>query len=168
MALFWTAVATVLLALGSDALPQAPKSCASRYPLAKHSIPLYRSTVPAFGNFEADITIGSQTVRTVLDTGSSDPWYMEQGVQCQNSSNLKPIPSNLCGFKGTRLRPSPSFQPNDKHFNLTYGSGESVIATAGFDHIRFGGIEIPQQEIGLAKTASFNYDGNATGILGLA
>ena len=134
MAAFWYSVAMTVLAAGVHALPSLQR-CTDRYPPAKHTIPLYRTTLSAGGNFEADITTGSQTVRAVLDTGSSNTWFMQTGFQCLSAESHIPISSDLCGFQGTSLAPSSSFQgvPNT-HANLSYGSGESIVGMTGSPH----------------------------------
>ena len=157
-----------VLTAGIAALPSAQSGVAG-YNQAKHIIPLYRTDDAADGNFEADITVGSQTVRAVMDTGSSDPFFMPQDVQCFNITNNQSITSELCGYKGPKLAPNPSFRliPN-VHSNLTYGSGEILLAINGYTNISFGGINVPQQEIELVKSATATYNGLASGLVGLA
>ena len=163
----WTFAIIVIFAGRITALPSF-STCANRYPRAKHSVPLYRSAPPALGNFEADITVGTQNVRAILDTGSSNTWFMQQGVQCLDPATFEPISNDLCGFTGPRLMPSSSFEQVDTHSNLTYGSGQSIIAVDGYDHILFGGIEIPKQEINLATMVVGKFTENVTGLVGLA
>lgn len=160
--------AAAMLAVESVALPPS-HSVARLYPRTKHTLPLYRTGSEYFGNFEANITLGSQNVTAIIDTGSSNSWFMAQGVLCFNSSTLETIPDNLCGFNGPRIKPSTSFHeiPNH-HTNMSFGSGERIIASVGFENISFGGFEVPKQEIALAKLASPGYDGSASGLLGLA
>lgn len=142
-------------------------TCISQYPLARHVVPLYRTALASAGNFEADIQIGAQTVRATVDTGSSDTWFMTQGTQCLNA--FQPTSSANCGYNGTPLAHSPSFEPlPHEHLNLSYGIGDRIIAVPGSEHIVFGGIDVPKQLIGRAKTAATTYVGHATGLIGLA
>lgn len=165
---FWSLFIFAALTVGVVTLPTS-QSCTNGYPQAKHVIPLYRTTLPYVGNFEANITIGSQKVPLVLDTGSSDMWMMPKDVSCFNTTTLQPVSSELCGYKGPRLTTSSSFRqiPN-VHLNTSYKIGEWVIAENGYDNVSFGGIEVQNQEIALAKTAALTYPGYASGILGLA
>ena len=166
---FWTIAVTAVLVAVSTALPPPHRPCASRYPRAKHIAPLYRTTVPGLGNFEADIKVGSQTVRAIMDTGSSEIWFMPDNVECLDPETLQPIASDLCGYKGPRLTPSSSFELiPDTHTNLSYASGEGVVAINGYEKVSMAGINVPKQEINLAKTASVTYGGKASGLVGLA
>ncbi|KAJ9604449.1 hypothetical protein H2200_011285 [Cladophialophora chaetospira] len=162
-------LATIMVLAAEVAAIPSARGGLTGYSQAKHVLPLYRTADATSGSFEADITIGSQTVRAIMDTGSSDPFFMPQDVQCLNITTNQPISSDLCGFKGPKLALNPYFRliPN-VHSNLTFGTGESAIAFNGYTNISFGGIVVPQQEIELAKTASITYPGNASGIVGLA
>ena len=64
MLAFWNSFAKTFFVTGIATLP-APQSCANLYAKAKHSIPLYRTAQVNEGNFEADITVGSQTICAV-------------------------------------------------------------------------------------------------------
>jgi aspergillopepsin I len=106
----------------------------------------------------------------MLDTGSSDTWFMQQKTQCLDFSTLKPISNDLCaGFSGPRLMPDSFFQqiPNT-NMNGSYAAIDLIIGTPGYDNVSFGGIQVPKQEISLADTAAVTYPGKATGIIGLA
>ena len=168
MSSFSTLALIAVLTAGSAALPSTQSGVAG-YTQSKHILPLHRTADAADGNFEADITVGSQTVRAIMDTGSSDPFFIPQDVQCFNVTNNQPIASDLCGYKGPKLTPNPSFRriPNI-HANLSFGTGESVLAITGYTNISFGGINVPQQEIELATTAKSTYPGLVSGLVGLA
>lgn len=157
----------VLLAANATALPSF-KSCVDSYPQAEHTVPLYMTTYPFIGNFEANITVGSQNVTAVLDTGSSNTWFMSESVECVNTKTLEPISNDLCGFEGSKLKPSPSFQGINAHYNLSYGSGGFLIATACVDNVSFAGFDLLEQNLGLSTTASVFYPGKASGLVGLA
>ena len=163
----WSLLTVAVLAAGGAALPSS-KSCVNRYPRAKHIVPLYMTTYPSTGNFEANITIGSQNVTAVMDTGSTNPWFMPESVQCINPQTFEPIASDLCGYEGPRLKPSSSFQQLNAHFNMSYGSGEFLVAAAGVEKVSFAGFDLSKQEIGSSKIASVGYPGKASGLVGLA
>jgi hypothetical protein len=140
----------------------------SRYPCATHTLPLSKSNY--FSDPEGTITIGSQTVKGVLDTGSSDLFFIPQDVQCLDVVTLKPTPNNVCeGFFAPKLIHDSSFQqiPN-VHLNASYGSNSVLFGPVGYDKVSFAGIDVPKQEIALPTTVAANYIGNVTGIIGLA
>lgn len=90
MPAFWTSTAIVLLATGVATLP-SPQACSDRYSKAKHIVALYKTAPSGEGNFEADIIVGSQTIRAVLDTGSSNTWFLPGDYQCLNQTTLQPV-----------------------------------------------------------------------------
>ncbi len=196
----WGLTTTALLGARDAVLPR-PQACTAGYSVSKHIIPLFVTTYTANANFEANVTVGSQSVRAVIDTGSSDTWFVSQDFQCLNISTSQPISSDLCGFKGPKLGLIPSFrQIPDVHSNLTYGTyaskpipgrpedgspftgcldtdaetknnagdGQNIIGINGWTNVSFGGIDVPQVEIALAKRAVLTYSGLASGLLGLA
>lgn len=160
--------ATALLATGVAALP-SPKSCADLYEKAKHTLPLYKTARAAEANYEADITVGSQTLRAFLDTGSSDTWFMPEGYQCLNQTTLQAMPSDQCGWSGTKLDPEPSYlEIPGEHINISYAVGSSILASTGYSPLSFAGVDVPKQQIGIVKTAATQYPGKASGLVGLA
>lgn len=167
MPTFWTCATIALLATSITALP-SPEPCISRYPKAKHTLPLYRTSKPAEGNFEADITVGSQTLRAIMDTGSSDTWFLPQNYQCLNQTTLQPMPSDQCGYNSTKLIPDASFVEMNEHMNLSYGIGYSLYAVDEYHRISLGGVHVPKQNIGLVEWAAASYPGKASGLVGLA
>ncbi|KAH8811054.1 aspartic peptidase domain-containing protein [Xylogone sp. PMI_703] len=135
------------------------------YHITEHVIPLYPPKIPALHNFEADIQVGSQTVRAVMDTGSSNIWFMGSGVKCVNPDPSQPG----CGYPGPRIAPNASFQQNPgTHANISYGSGEYINAINGYGNVSLGGINVSRQELNLATGAFVGYSGEASGLVGLA
>lgn len=147
----------------------ASQSCGDRYPTSNHTIALYPPKIPALDNFAANITIGSQTLRAVLDTGSSQTWFMQTDTQCFSPSTDQPISAELCGYHGPRYRPDASFkQIPDTHLNASYANGDGFIAIDGYTSVSLGGIQIPNTVIGLGENVSTSYNVDASGLIGLA
>lgn len=158
---------------GVAARPPSQASSASRYPLAKHIIPLHPPWQQAVGNFLADITIGTQTVSAIMDTGSSDFWFWQQDTRCLDTATLEQVNQSECGYQGIPLTQSASMfqQIPNAHWNTSYLVGEQLGGPIGYANISFGGIEVPKQEIALADyvtTGLFPMGGNTSGIVGLA
>jgi hypothetical protein len=161
-------VSLFLLLSTSVAAAPSPKRTAHQYAQAKHIIPLYRTDLPATGNFEASITVGNQSVTAILDTGSSDIWFMQQDSQCLDPQTKQTSPIDLCGFGGPKLTPTTSFHEiPDAHMNDGYANGAGLLSTVAYSQISFGGLVVPQQEFGLVETTDFHYNGRATGLIGL-
>jgi hypothetical protein len=105
-----------------------------------------------------------------VDTGSSDTWLAQKGFQCFNLTSY-PEPSSECGFGTAGFNPSKSktFKAYPNHnFNISYGDGEFLTGTVGFDTVTVGGLAVTQQEIGVVTKAAWNGDGVNTGLMGLA
>lgn len=144
--------------------PTAPE-----FPLAKHVVPIYPPSIPAIGKFQADVKVGSQTLRAILDTGSADTWFFSEETDCLNVTTLEPVSEQECGYQGPRYKPDNSFTeiPNTR-LNVTYGSGTLVNGPMGYSEFSLGGLTIPKQQISIAKFVATGYEGNASGLLGLA
>ena len=148
------------------------QSCSSPpFSAAIYTIPLYPPLIPFTGVYSADITIGSQTLRAALDTGSSDTWFLTQNANCTAVETLQPVTPDQCGYSGPRYIPDATFEtiPN-RNFNDSYGTGERITGQLGYTKLVFGGLTVPKQEISAATYASVGGDpeGSVSGLLGLA
>jgi len=76
-------------------------------------------------SFLAEISFGSQTFLSVVDTGSSDTWIVHSDFTCVDIVTNQTIPRNRCYF-GPQYQPGSEFKqiPNE-NFNITYGDGKS-------------------------------------------
>ena len=163
----------VLLAtlVSSAALP-SDQCHGSRYPISDHNIPLYPPLLIFNGVYSADMTLGNQTLRAVIDTGSSDTWLLTQDTNCTDFQTLQAVPSpGQCGYSGPRWNPAGNFnQIPGVNFNSTFGTGENINGPLGYSTVDFGGFNIPKAEISAATYASVGDDpvGNVTGLIGLA
>ena len=127
--------------------------------------------MPFSGVFSADVTVGNQTLRAALDTGSSDTWILTKGANCTALATLQPVTQDECGYAGPRYDPGASFEPiPNVHFNDSYGTGETINGPLGYSEMRLGGLTVPKQEISAATYASVGGVpvGNVSGLLGLA
>lgn len=157
----------VLLATSVVAAP-SPKRHVNQYAQTEHIIPLYRTDFPATGNFEASIILGNQSVTAMMDTGSSDIWFIQQHSKCIDTHNKQANAIDLCGFKGPKLSPSADFHKvPDTHMNDGYANGVGLLSSVAYSQATFGGITVPQQRIGLVESTNFHYNGHASGLIGL-
>ena len=157
----------VLCAIQALSAPPPSPSAAKQYPIAKHVIPLYPPPLPIIGKFQADIRVGSQTLRAVLDTGSADTWFMQEDTKCLNLT-LQSVSPQECGYGGARYTGS-AFKPiPNTHMNITYGNGDLLNGPSGYIDLNFGGIAVPKQQISFPKFAAVGAEGNVSGLVGLA
>ena len=94
----------------------------------------------------------------------------EQGFSCITLEGVPTSPAT-CAFGTSGFSPSksPTFKPDpDTNFNITYGDGEFLTGSAGFDTVQVGGLAVKGQEIGVVTKAAWFGDGVNTGLMGLA
>ncbi|KAL4926541.1 pepsin-like aspartic protease [Aspergillus undulatus] len=106
-----------------------------------------------------NVTIGTpgQSLRLILDTGSSDLWC--------NAAN-----STLCSSSSDSCRVSGSFDPNmsssytyvSSNFNISYADGTGAAGDYATDTLRIGGATISDFQLGIGYTSS-----SAEGVLGI-
>ena len=157
--------------LGLTATIPTRRCAAHDYPIANHVVPLYPPLTEINGVFSADITIGSQTLRAGVDTGSADTWFLTPDTNCTAIGTLQPVTPDQCGYSGPRWIPDDTFKIiPDVNFNNSYGTTETINGPLGYTKLVLGGLEIPKQEIGAAAYASVgnDFEGNVSGLLGLA
>ena len=145
----------------------APPPAAKQYPIAKHVIPLYPPPIPLVGKFSADIKVGGQTLRAVVDTGSSDTWFMQEDTKCLDVT-LQPVSPQKCGYGGARYTGSAFKRIPNTHMNISYGNHDLLNGPSGYIDLNFGGIAVPKQQISLPRFAAVGPEGNLSGLVGLA
>ncbi|KAI8060021.1 aspartic peptidase domain-containing protein [Gongronella butleri] len=91
-----------------------------------------------------DVNIGTpgQTFTVAMDTGSADLWVPSS--QC---------PASQCPFSRFNSGNSSSFQSSGSSFNIQYGIG-SVNGTYAIDTVSVGGINVSNQQFGLATSTA--------------
>lgn len=117
--------------------------------------------------FATNITFGHQTFVSIVDTGSSDTWVVQNGFQCVNITTEAPLPEAECAF-GPPLASDAGFsQIPNQNFNITYGDGEFLTGIVGFEDVTLAGIKV-RQEVALVDYAAWFGDSTTSGLTGFA
>ena len=164
---------SLFLSMGFTLSAAAPShDCYSHsYPISDHNLPLYPPLDIFNGVYAVDVILGNQTLRAVVDIGSSDTWFLTEDTNCTDFLTLQPVSADQCGYSGPRWDPTGNFDEiPDVNFNDTFGTGETINGPLGYSKITLGGVTIPKVEISAATYASVGNDpvGNVTGLLGLS
>jgi hypothetical protein len=123
----------------------------ARFKLSNAAGPPSNALISALGGAEylTEIVYGGQTVKVILDTGSSDTWLIQSGFKCTDANgNVQATAS--CGFGGTY---NGSFGANkipNVNFQISYGDGEFVTGDMGYEDVTIAGITVPHQEVSMA------------------
>lgn len=130
-----------------------------------------QNTIPAVDlrgtSYIADVTIGTQSIPLLLDTGSADMWVAPSSFTCLDA-NGSAVPQSTCGFP-VLFEGSPSGgMISDQYFSIYYGSGQFAYGPFGEETVSLGGIEVPNQQIGLPSTGFIRSStGDYSGVFGL-
>ncbi|KAL8974043.1 MAG: hypothetical protein Q9197_001716 [Variospora fuerteventurae] len=118
--------------------------------------------------YYAELTVGTETFRVVVDTGSADTWLIQEGFTCLEPRNGLVYPEAECAF-GPPYKPSATFtEVPGENFNISYVDGETLTGTLGKDVMILGDVTVKNQEFGLVNYAAWNGDNRTSGLLGLA
>jgi hypothetical protein len=120
--------------------------------------------------FIAPITVSGQKFNVVIDTGSSDPWLVDQNFTCIDPKTFEEIPESKCYF-GPQYdnEASTTYEPlPDRCMNLSYADHETLNGPMGRDSFTMGGITFPAQEFGVVNYAAWYGDGVSSGLIGFA
>lgn len=117
-------------------------------------------TPPSYADVEYDcpVTIGSQTFKLDLDTGSSDTWVLGTGSGAASSHTMYSPGSTA------KLQSGQSWK-------IGYGDGSSASGAVYNDIVKFGNTVVTNQAIEMASTASSGFTVSSRpsdGLLGLA
>lgn len=118
--------------------------------------------------FLAPITAGGQSFEVVVDTGSSDTWFVLSNFTCEDPSSGQGLPQSQCYFAAYYTPSSTLHFIPDRNFNISYADGEMLNGGFGYENLTIAGISIPQQEIALVENAAWYGDGTSSGLMGLA
>lgn len=112
------------------------------------------SLTAALGGQEYLVSIewGSESYTAILDTGSSDTWLIQSGFTCLDANDQQQ-PDSTCNFGPPFTGTYNDGQINDKNFNISYGDGEFVSGTVGYEDVTLAGITVSKQEVGRTKYA---------------
>jgi hypothetical protein len=117
--------------------------------------------------FATNITFGTETFESIVDTGSSDTWVVESGFQCVDLETGDPETEAYCDF-GPTYNVTDSFtQIPDENFNITYGDGEFLTGIVGYENVTLAGITV-NQTIALVNYAAWEGDNTTSGLTGFA
>jgi aspergillopepsin I len=117
--------------------------------------------------FATNITFGTETFESIVDTGSSDTWIIKTGFTCVNISNSAVLPKADCQFGPTYNVTDTFKQIPDENFNITYADGEFLTGIVGYENITLAEIKV-RQEVPLVNYAAWDGDGTTSGLIGLA
>lgn len=120
--------------------------------------------------FLVPVTVGGQDFDVILDTGSSDPWFVTPDFQCVDFTTGDPETQDYCWFGGSYDSSlSTTFTPiPNENINVSYADGEYLTGSLGFEAFTMGGITVPQQKFGLMDYAGWMGDGVSSGLIGFA
>lgn len=123
-------------------------------PFDLHKFPKRQSTagtapLTSLGGIEylVDITLGTQAVQVILDTGSSDTWLIQKGFKCTDASGNS-VSTATCDF-GPVYSGTITQTPNE-NFQISYGDGEFVTGIIGTQDVTIAGIEVPDQTVSIS------------------
>ncbi|KUJ18547.1 acid protease [Mollisia scopiformis] len=117
--------------------------------------------------FATNITFGTETFESIVDTGSSDTWVVESGFECVDVETSAPETEAYCDF-GPVYNVTDSFQQiPDENFNITYGDGEFLTGVVGYETVTLAGITV-NQTVALVNYAAWEGDNTTSGLIGLA
>lgn len=71
-----------------------------------------------------NVTAGGSNYSLIIDTGSSDTWFVKNGFQCYNYAHQK-VAQVACQFGPLFKGDFPLGQIAELHFNVSYGNGYS-------------------------------------------
>ena len=99
------------------------------------------------------MTFGTQNVKVIFDSGSSDTWLAQTGFQCVTDAGA-PQSEGKCRFgplyKGTFDEGSIA----GENFIITYGDGEFLTGGMGHQDITLAGLKVAKQEAALVTRVS--------------
>ncbi|KAF3769780.1 acid protease, partial [Cryphonectria parasitica EP155] len=119
-------------------------------------------------SYIAQVTVGTQTVPLLVDTGSSDLWVAPSSFQCLDESG-KATNQSACDFPAFYEGSFSGGVVPDEYFSIIYGNGQYLYGPYGLESVSFGGVTVHNQQIALPSEGYFHAStGDFAGLLGLA
>lgn len=119
-------------------------------------------------SYIAHVTVGTQTVPLLVDTGSSDLWVAPSSFLCLDETGGE-VEQSTCGFPVLYEGTFSGGTVPDEYFSIVYGNGQFVYGPYGFEAVSLGGITVPYQQIALPSEGHIQVSsGDYAGLLGLA
>lgn len=119
-------------------------------------------------SYIAHVTVGTQTVPLLVDTGSSDLWVAPSSFRCLDETGSE-VEQATCGFPVLYEGTFSGGTVADEYFSILYGNGQFVYGPYGFESVSLGGITVPHQQIALPSEGYIQVSsGDYAGLLGLA
>lgn len=117
----------------------------------------------------ANVIAGTNNLSLVVDTGSSDTWFVRQGFNCVDPQRHLPILTASCHFGPVFKGDFPGGKIANKHMAVAYGyqGGPFLEALLGYSDLEVSGVKVQKQTIGLATRGFWDGDGVTSGLLGL-
>jgi hypothetical protein len=116
-----------------------------------------------------NVTAGGNNYSLIIDTGSSDTWFVKNGFECYDYLRRK-VPVAECQFGPEFKGDFPGGPIKDLQFNVSYGNGyngPNLDGEYGYADLTLAGVTVPKQQIALATSGYWTGDDISTGILGL-
>ena len=110
------------------------------------------SLTAALGGQEYLVSIewAGESYTAILDTGSSDTWLIQSGFTCLDANGQQQSDST-CNFGPPFAGTYDDGQISNMNFNISYGDGEFVSGTVGYEDVTLAGITVSKQEVGRPK-----------------
>lgn len=119
-------------------------------------------------SYIAHVTVGTQAVPLLVDTGSSDLWVAPSSFLCLDETGAE-VDQSTCGFPVLYEGTFSGGTVPDEYFSIVYGNGQFVYGPYGFESVSLGGITVPDQQIALPSEGYIQVSsGDYAGLLGLA
>ncbi|KAI4607624.1 hypothetical protein J4E83_009521 [Alternaria metachromatica] len=116
--------------------------------------------------YAIDVTIGTETLQVLIDTGSSSFWVPKADFVCVDVNGTQQSQAT-CGFPKFGPKSFTGSQIPDQNFNVTYGGGEFATGIVGLEDVGFGGVTVKNQKMSFVDRTYWLSAGNLTsGLMG--